>query len=167
MLRLERQFGLCGVVLQWYSSYLLDSAFQVMYGSSTSSVVITVCSVLQSSVLAPHLFILYMADLADVAAAHDINIDSYADDTQLYLQCLRQNMMMAIQRLEMCISDVNHWMAMNRLKLNPDKTELLGWFQIWFCFSCWQWTATKARRRDHHSQQSRANTRCHHLVCSE
>ena len=30
----------------------------------------------------------------------------------------------ALQRLEMCMSDVSHWMAANRLKLNADKTEL-------------------------------------------
>ena len=31
----------------------------------------------------------------------------------------------AIQRLEICISDVSHWMVAKRLKLNADKTELL------------------------------------------
>ena len=83
MLRLERQFGLRGVVLQWFSSYLSDRTFQVVFGGSTSSVVTIVCSVPQGSVLGPRLFILYTADLADVAAAHDVNIHSYADDTQL------------------------------------------------------------------------------------
>ena len=29
------------------------------------------------------------------------------------------------RRLEMCITDVRHWVAANRLKLNADKTELL------------------------------------------
>ena len=45
--------------------------------------------------------------------------------SQLYLRCQRQHMTKAGQRLEMCITDVSHWMAANRLKLNADKTELL------------------------------------------
>jgi len=58
MLRLERQFGHRGFVLQWFSSYLSDRTFQVVFGGSTSSVVINVCSVPQGSVLGPRLFIL-------------------------------------------------------------------------------------------------------------
>lgn len=33
--------------------------------------------------------------------------------------------MTSVWRLEMCITDVSHWMAANRLTLNADKTELL------------------------------------------
>ena len=53
------------------------------------------------------------------------NLQSYADDSQLYLRCQRQHMTTAGQRLEVCITDVRHLMAANRLKLNADKTELL------------------------------------------
>ena len=37
----------------------------------------------------------------------------------------RQHMTTAGRQLEMCLTDVSHWMAANRLKLNADKTELL------------------------------------------
>jgi len=30
-----------------------------------------------------------------------------------------------VERLERCLLDISHWMSANRLKLNPDKTELL------------------------------------------
>jgi len=51
--RLERQFGLCGVVLQWFISYLSDRSIQVVFKGSTSCVVIIFCSVPQGSVLSP------------------------------------------------------------------------------------------------------------------
>jgi len=56
MLRLQRQFGLRGVVLQWFRSYLTGRTFQVIYADSTSSVVIICCSVPQGSVLGPRMF---------------------------------------------------------------------------------------------------------------
>jgi len=73
----------------------------------------------------PRLFILYTADLADVVKAHNVNLQSDANSSQLYLRCQCQHMTTAGRRLEMCITDVSHWMAANRLKLNADKTELL------------------------------------------
>jgi len=60
-----------------------------------SSVVI-ICSVPQGSVLDPRLFIRYTADLSDVAVAHDVNLHFYVDDSQLYLQCHRQDMTKAV-----------------------------------------------------------------------
>ena len=47
LLRLERQFGLCGIVLQQFQSYLSGRSFLVLYGGSVTSIVYTVCSVPQ------------------------------------------------------------------------------------------------------------------------
>jgi len=66
MLRLERQFGIHDVALEWFRSYLQGRSFRVIYGQSTSATIHIVCSVPQGSVLGPRLFILYKADLAEL-----------------------------------------------------------------------------------------------------
>ena len=104
MLRLERQFGLRGVVLQWFSSYLSGRSFRVVFGGHMSAFVVILCSVPQGSVLGPRLFIMYTADLAEVARAHYINIHAFADDTQLYVHCRRVDTTSTIARLEGCRS---------------------------------------------------------------
>jgi len=60
-----------------------------------------------------------------VARAHHVNIHAFADDTQLYVHCRRVDTTSTIAHLEGCLVDVSLWMSANRLKLNPDKTELL------------------------------------------
>jgi len=55
--------------------------------------------------------------------------------------------MTSVQRLEICISDVSHWMFANRLKLNGDKTELLWTGSSYgFCSTWSQWAVNTARR---------------------
>ena len=71
------------------------------------------------------MFILYMADLADVVSTHDVKHHAYADDTQLYLWCHALEATTDAHRLEVCITDVQRWIEANRLNLNADKTELL------------------------------------------
>ena len=130
LLWLERQFGLRGIVLAWLRSYLSavsGRTFRVVYnGCSTSFVVYIVCSVPQGSVLGPLLFIVYTADLASVAQKHNVTVYAFADDTQMYLHCSRDDTTSAADRLERCIADVGQWMSANRLKLNTEKTSCYG-----------------------------------------
>jgi len=76
-------------------------------------------------VLGPRLFILYTADLEEKVDEHEICYHAYVDDTQLYLRCRCEDSASAVGRLEHVITDVNHWMSANRLRLNMDKTELI------------------------------------------
>jgi len=87
LLRLERQFGLRGVTLLWFRSYLSGRSYRVWFAGAASRTVHVICSVPQGSVLGLRLFTVYSADLVDKAVEHDINFHGYADDTQLYVHC--------------------------------------------------------------------------------
>ena len=132
--RLENKFGIVGQALKWFKSYLTDRSFSVMYLSELSTTTFLVCSVPQGSVLGPLLFILYTAELFDLAAKWNVYLHLYADDTQLYLLCRPKSTQsaIAVTTLERCLRDISQCMAANRLKLNSDKTELL-------------WTGTSSR----------------------
>ena len=52
----------------------------------------------------------------------------YADDSQLYLSfqpTIPSDRDLAVSNIERCVHEIDHWMLINRLKLNKDKTELL------------------------------------------
>jgi len=52
--------------------------------------------------------LLYTADLEDHVAEDGVSFHAFADDTQLYVHCRRDDVMSAVRRLENCIDDVSH-----------------------------------------------------------
>ena len=54
-----------------------------------------------------------------------MNFHSFADDSQTHMHCSLGNISSVVCQLEGCITEVGHWMSVNRLKLNTDKTELV------------------------------------------
>jgi hypothetical protein len=76
-------------------------------------------------VLGPLLYILYTADLTRIVDKHGLKAHSYADDLQIYSHVDTAQTSSLVLRLSSCVEDVKNWMAQNRLRLNPAKTELI------------------------------------------
>ena len=83
--KLEEDFGVTDKTLKWFSSYLIDRFFCVKVGSSLSDFLCLIFGVPQGSLLGPILFILYIKHLQKIAAKYGLDIQLYADDSQLYI----------------------------------------------------------------------------------
>ena len=61
--RMQRSFGVDGIAIQWFDSYLTERTQSVCLADEMNASRKLVCGVLQGSVLKPLLFILYTADI--------------------------------------------------------------------------------------------------------
>jgi len=85
--RLKTSYGLSGMVLQWFQTYLVGRSQCVRTGLSASLLTMIVCGVPQGPVLGLILFLLYTADLILLIRGHGLCPHLYADDTQIYGFC--------------------------------------------------------------------------------
>ena len=74
---------------------------------------------------APHF--IYRNDVTWIFDSHQVNHHLYADDKQAYVSVPVNNVSLACQILDRCISDITSWCALRRLQLNATKTQLM-WF---------------------------------------
>jgi hypothetical protein len=118
--RLRFSYGISGPALNWISSYLVCRSQSVRVGQKQSQSIACEYGVPQGSVLGPLLFSLYVSPLAKVISSFEVNQTQYADDTQLYIALNDVN---SIPRLSVCFRAVQHWLDLNGLSMNPDKTE--------------------------------------------
>ena len=79
----------------------------------------------QGSVHGPQLFYSLCHSTQQPDLGHVIPHHMYADDSQLYISFSSGNFAAALNGLQSRLASVQSWMSTNRLKLNPDMTEIL------------------------------------------
>ena len=123
---LESKFGVTGIALQFFKSYLSGRTFSVKIRYIKGAKMLLVYGVPQGSILGPLLFIIYIGDLPNIVSRHDVSSHYYADDAQLYLEFdPHVDFTPSMEKMKVCLSDVDTWMLSKYLKLNVGKTEVL------------------------------------------
>ena len=114
-------YGIGGISLDWFKSYLNGRKQYVSYDGHSSSLKDVTCGVPQGSILGPILFLIYINDLFNVCQ-HVMPI-LFADDTNLFLSGHNLDMMETIINQE--LKEISEWLKVNKLSLNIKKTHYM------------------------------------------
>ena len=119
-------YGIGETALKWFQSYLDRRCYRVLINNTFSSATLFHV-VSQVSVLGAIMYTIYVAPLANVINKHSINYHCYADDTQIYLQCINNTSAVqeAITRIQDYITDVSNRLSRSAMKINENKTEFI------------------------------------------
>ena len=116
-----RHYGIRGVPLDWFISYLSNrKQFVSINGHDSHSKIVT-CGVPQGSLLGPLLFILYINDLRNSSPL--LSFICFADDTNLFLT--HRDPQTLVDTLNKELVSVQSWIYANKLSLNIDKTNYM------------------------------------------
>ena len=119
LLKKLEHYGIKGLELSWFSSYLLKRKRFVSVNDSTSDHPEVSFGVPQGSVLSPLLFLVYINDLPSVSKALSFYV--FADDTYIFYN---SGDVITLQKVMMTrgLKKVKQWLDANELALNIDKT---------------------------------------------
>ena len=118
--KLER-YGIRGVPLQFFASYLTNRQQYVQMGNTVSSKQTMTCGIPQGSSLGPVLFLIYINDLPNSSNALTFRI--FADDTNVFASARDLKVLEKIVNAE--LKKVKIWCDVNRLSINFSKTNFM------------------------------------------
>ena len=112
------KYGITGVELKWFHSYLTNRMQYTIFKDEKSTATTLTSGIPQGSALGPCLFLLFVNDL--VCAIKNSIINIYADDTHIYVN--DENVITASRKLQEDINNVAQWFHKNKLSISIEKT---------------------------------------------
>ena len=121
LLRKLEFYGIRGLALEWFRSYLSGRLQQVQYNGQTSLPKVIRCGVPQGSILGPLLFLIYINDLCQVSNILDMIL--FADDTNIFYSHKDPNFLNTVVNTE--LDKLSSWFQANRLSINVKKSNFV------------------------------------------
>ena len=114
-------YGVRGLPLEWFKSYLSHREQYVIYNGEKSPKQAITCGVPQGSILGPLLFLIYINDLSNTSDV--IFALLFADDTNMFIAGKDPNQLIRIMNTE--VKKIVRWLHVNKLSLNVTKTHFI------------------------------------------
>ncbi|MBY0580283.1 MAG: reverse transcriptase family protein, partial [Rickettsiales bacterium] len=114
-------YGVRGISLQWFKSYLSDRQQFVTLNGISSDIKKVSIGIPQGSILGPLLFIIYINDL-NLSIKHSKTYH-FADDTNL--QLITNSLKKLNKYINQDMASLVQWLRANKISLNTKKTEII------------------------------------------